>query len=114
VAPAPPPLTAYEPLVSDFGLAKFLVESPGPHTTSGAIRGTPAYMAPEQASGRHRDVTTAVDVYALGAILYELLVRRPPFAADTPLVTLDKVRSEHPTPPRALRAGLRPTWKPFV
>jgi hypothetical protein len=106
VAPAPPPLSAYEPLVSDFGLAKFLVESSGPHTTSGVIRGTPAYMAPEQASGRHRDVTTAVDVYALGAILYELLVRRPPFAADTPLATLDKVRSEHPTPPRALRTGL--------
>ena len=63
-------------------------------------------MAPEQATGHHRDITTAVDVYALGAILYELLVRRPPFHGDTPLAILDKVRNELPTPPRAIRHGL--------
>jgi tetratricopeptide (TPR) repeat protein len=100
------PLTAYVPQIADFGMAKFLVESNAPRTVTGVIRGTPAYMAPEQAAGQHRDITTAVDVYALGAILYELLVRRPPFHGDTPLAILDKVRSELPTPPRAIRHEL--------
>jgi hypothetical protein len=104
--PVLPTLNGYRPLISDFGLAKLLVESHGPQTTTGVIRGTPAYMAPEQASGRPEDVTTAVDVHALGAILYELLVRHPPFAGDTPLATLARVRSEIPRPPRALRSGL--------
>ena len=101
-----PPLSVHVPLISDFGLAKFLVESGAPHSATGVILGTPAYMAPEQATDQARDVTTAVDVYALGGILYELLVRRPPFTAATPLATLDKVRTEPPTRPRALRAGL--------
>ena len=100
------PLTAYLPQIADFGMAKFLVESHVAHTVTGVIRGTPAYMAPEQAAGQHRDITTAVDVYALGAILYELLVRRPPFSGDTPLAILDKVRREMPRPPRAIRNGL--------
>jgi tetratricopeptide (TPR) repeat protein len=63
-------------------------------------------MAPEQAAGHHRDITTAVDVYALGAILYELLVHRPPFTGDTPLAILDKVRCELPTRPRSVRDGI--------
>jgi Protein kinase domain len=103
---APLALSAYVPRIADFGMAKFLIESRGLQTATGVIQGTPGYMAPEQAAGRPRDVTTAVDVYALGAILYEMLVRRPPFAADTPLATLDKVRAEPPVPPRTHRPSL--------
>jgi tetratricopeptide (TPR) repeat protein len=105
-AAAPLALAAYVPRIADFGMAKFLIESRGLQTATGLIQGTPGYMAPEQAAGRPRDVTTAVDVYALGAILYEILVRRPPFAADTPLATLDKVRAESPAPPRTYRPSL--------
>jgi serine/threonine protein kinase len=104
----PFPLTAYIPRVTDFGLARFLMESRGPHTASGLVPGTPAYMAPEQAVGGQGDITIAADVYSLGAILYELLVLRPPFAADTPLATLEKVRTETPVAPRELRPGLPP------
>jgi tetratricopeptide (TPR) repeat protein len=100
------PLAAYVPRVADFGMAKLFLGPGSPHTTTGVIRGTPAYMAPEQAAGGPRDLTTAIDVYALGAVLYELLTRRPPFAAETPLATLDMIRTRAPIPPRALRSGL--------
>ncbi len=79
-----------EPFVTDFGLAKRL-ESSLDLTLSGAVLGSPNYMSPEQAAGRSREITTAADVYSLGAILYELLTGRPPFLADTPLATLRKV-----------------------
>ncbi len=73
-----------EPYLTDFGLAKVL-EQDSDLTHSGAVLGTPAYMSPEQAAGRSRDITTATDVYGLGAIFYELLSGRPPFrAASTP------------------------------
>jgi tetratricopeptide (TPR) repeat protein len=101
-------LTDFVPRITDFGLARLPVESCAPHTVSGLIQGTPAYMAPEQAAGRPRDVTTAVDVYSLGAILYETLLRRPPFVADTPLAILDMLRTEPPPRPRTLRADLPP------
>jgi tetratricopeptide (TPR) repeat protein/WD40 repeat protein len=89
------------PKISDFGLAKKLDEAAG-QTASGAILGTPSYMAPEQASGGKRPVGPAADVYALGAILYELLTGRPPFKAETTFDTLRQVLTEEPVPPRRL------------
>jgi hypothetical protein len=87
--------------VTDFGLAKQLDDPAGP-TRSGAIMGTPSYMAPEQAAG-DKDIGPAADVYALGAMLYECLTGRPPFKAATVLDTLDLVRTQEPVPPRALQ-----------
>jgi WD40 repeat protein/serine/threonine protein kinase len=86
------------PVVTDFGLAK-RVESPdlGGVTSSGSILGTPSYMAPEQAEGPREAVTTAVDIHALGAILFELLVGRPPFRGDSVMETLCQVRELEPT-----------------
>jgi predicted Ser/Thr protein kinase len=87
------------PTVTDFGLAR--VSQPGSEdrTRSGTILGTPGYAAPEQAAGRTRQVGHASDVYSLGAVLYRLLVGRPPFMAATPHETLLQVISEDPTPP---------------
>jgi WD40 repeat protein len=89
------------PKITDFGLAKILdggvdAAGVGKSTASGAIVGTPSYMAPEQAGGRTREVGPATDVYALGAILYELLTGRPPFNADTQLEILLQVQAEEP------------------
>jgi WD40 repeat protein len=97
------------PKVTDFGLAKQFQGAEGPGgdcTASGAIVGTPNYMAPEQAAGRPREVGPASDVYALGAILYELLTGRPPFRADTALETLRQVVSEEPVSPSRLQPRL--------
>jgi serine/threonine protein kinase len=89
--------TDNSPKITDFGLAKLLGDMDG-HTASGAIMGTPSYMAPEQAGGRTRTIGPAVDVYALGAILYELLTGCPPFQAATPLDTIMLVVTEEPVP----------------
>jgi formylglycine-generating enzyme required for sulfatase activity len=88
--------------VTDFGLAKKLDAASG-QTASGAILGTPSYMAPEQAGGKSKEVGPAADVYALGAILYECLTGRPPFKAATALDTLLLVLSEEPVPVRQLQ-----------
>jgi WD40 repeat protein len=94
------------PKITDFGLAK-LQESLDPTVTpSGAILGTPCYMAPEQAGGKNKAVSTAADVYSLGAILYEVLAGRPPFQGGTVLETLRQVETQEPIPPGRLRAGL--------
>ena len=94
------PLEELVPLVTDFGLAKRFEGSGAALTQSGSIVGTPNYMAPEQAEGRRESVTTAADVHALGAILFELLTGRPPFRGNTMLETLRMVReqdADHPS-----------------
>jgi serine/threonine-protein kinase len=85
------------PKIADFGLAKQL-NDPESLTRSGAILGTPSYMAPEQAEGKKNAIGPASDVYALGSILYHMLTGRPPFKADSPLETLKRVVTEEPEP----------------
>jgi serine/threonine-protein kinase len=89
------------PKVTDFGLAKSLVSDSG-LTRSDSIMGSPGYMAPEQAGGRTKQVGPPADVYALGAILYELLTGRPPFVGATILETLEQVRTTEPVAPSRL------------
>ena len=91
------------PRSSDFGLARRL-EGSGELTLSGVPLGTPSYMAPEQAQGRKDAIGPATDVYALGAILYEMLTGRPPFRAETPTATLQQVLHDDPVPPSRLNA----------
>ena len=93
------------PKLTDFGLAKKLDVDEG-RTRSGAIMGTPSFMAPEQAGGKHGAIGPAADIYALGAILYDLVTGRPPFKAATPLDTVLQVLSEEPVPPGRLQPGL--------
>lgn len=90
------------PKITDFGLAKRL-DSDLSNTCSGTVLGTPYYMAPEQARGQGRQVGPAADVHALGAILYEMLVGRPPFQGSTALETLEQVCTQEPVPPRRLQ-----------
>ena len=87
------------PKITDFGLAKLREDDQG-QTRTGDVMGTPTYMAPEQALGNSKLAGPAADVYALGAVLYETLVGKPPFRGDSTLQTLDLVRSK---PPQRLR-----------
>jgi WD40 repeat protein len=87
-----------KPHLTDFGVAKRL-DADVDLTQSGAILGTPAYMAPEQASGRRGVVTIASDVYGLGGIFYALLTGKAPFGGDSVIETLQAVRERSPTPP---------------
>jgi WD40 repeat protein/serine/threonine protein kinase len=94
------------PKITDFGLAKQLQDADaraaGP-TRTGAVMGTPSYIAPEQASGRSGAVGPAADIYSLGSILYELLTGRPPFRGETPLDTVLQVMTDEPIAPRRLQ-----------
>jgi eukaryotic-like serine/threonine-protein kinase len=97
-------ISDFEPKVTDFGLAKRLDQPRGP-TRSGVVLGTPSYMAPEQASNGGQALDPRVDVYALGAILYELVTGRPPFKGESALDTLQLVVHEEPVSPARLRPG---------
>jgi WD40 repeat protein len=91
-----------QPHVTDFGLAR-RVEGDS-HTRTGSIVGTPSYMPPEQARAE-KVLTTGVDIYSLGAVLYELLTGRPPFQARTPWDTIQQVLERDPQPPRQINPG---------
>jgi len=93
------------PKITDFGLAR-RAESAQGLTQSGAIVGTPSYMAPEQAGSKKQGINPATDVYALGAILYECLTGRPPFRAATVMETIHQVIHDDPVPPSKLVPGL--------
>src|SRR5262249_34117747 len=90
------------PKITDFGLAKRLDAADGP-TITGNIVGTPSYMAPEQAAGKGKEIGPATDVYALGAILYEMLTGRMPFDAGSAWDTILLVTNADPVPPRRLQ-----------
>ncbi|MCW8141818.1 MAG: serine/threonine protein kinase, partial [Planctomycetota bacterium] len=92
------------PLLADFGLAKD-VGADGV-TVTGEVMGTPAYMAPEQATADHARVDRRADVYALGATLYEALTGRPPFVGGSAINVLRQVVEDPPVPPSRLRPGL--------
>jgi WD40 repeat protein/serine/threonine protein kinase len=94
-----------QPHLTDFGLAK-LVEKESTLTHTNMVMGTPAYMSPEQARGEARDVTTAADVYGLGAVLYETLTGSPPFAGGTSMETIRQVLEQEPKRPSL--------WNPAV
>jgi serine/threonine-protein kinase len=89
------------PKITDFGLARRLEDEAG-ITATGIALGTPSYMAPEQARARREAVGPLADVYALGAILYELLTGRPPFRAETAAYTIHEVITRDPVPPTRL------------
>jgi WD40 repeat protein/serine/threonine protein kinase len=105
LTPDPWPLT---PKIADFGLAKDLAGDgvSSFQTRTGEIMGTPSYMAPEQAEVKPREIGPAVDIYALGAILYELLTGRPPFKGESTLDTLEQVRTQEPVAPSRLQPRL--------
>ena len=95
--------TSYLLKIADFGLAKRLDAESTAWTQDGAVLGTVSYMAPEQAAGRVREIGPAVDVYALGGILYELLTGRPPFQADSWNEMIQQVLQDEPAPPARLQ-----------
>ena len=98
-----------QPHVTDFGLAK-LAEADSDLTLSGMLLGTPNFMSPEQAAGKAKALTTQTDIYGLGAVLYFLLTRHPPFEGATPLETMRKVAEEEPAPMQKRSAGMLECW----
>lgn len=100
--------TEGRPWVTDFGMAA-LLDDERRLTVTKAILGKPDYMSPEQAnprSGSSARLTTASDIFSLGAVLYRALTGRLPFAAETPLATLERIRNDNPVSPRALSAAV--------
>jgi WD40 repeat protein len=97
-------LESYLPLVTDFGLARLLDEDPS-LTRTFQVAGTPLYMAPEQARGDRRNLTARTDVYAIGVLLYDLLVGAPPYAGETSDVLI-QLQMTAPTPPRRRAPGI--------
>jgi serine/threonine protein kinase len=97
-------LSDYQPVVSDFGIARLADDHT--MTQTGQILGTPAYMPPEVANARPGKLTTAVDIYGLGAILYEVLAGRPPHQGENSAATLSLAQRGEITPPRLIRPGL--------
>jgi eukaryotic-like serine/threonine-protein kinase len=95
-------LNQFAPKITDFGIAKRLFGDSS-ETRDGEVIGTPAYMAPEQASGQLQQVGPTTDIYALGVVLYEMLTGRVPLQGPTTLDTLVLVRTEEPIPPRRLQ-----------
>lgn len=102
---SPACLAECEPKLTDFGLAKLTEGLTGP-TRTGAVLGTPAYMAPEQADGRWGPISPATDVYALGVLLYELLTGKPPFLGSTDVDTVRQLLAEEPRSLTGIRADL--------
>jgi WD40 repeat protein len=100
--PLPFGLAAGDVKISDFGLARRL-DSEAVKTKTGLVMGTPSYLAPEMAAGRHKAAGPACDVYGLGAILYECLTGRPPFRGETPTDTIMLVLHQEPVPPGRLQ-----------
>jgi serine/threonine-protein kinase len=99
--------------VMDFGLAKDLYSAVG-LTKPGTVMGTPSYMAPEQASGKNSEVDRSSDVYALGAILYELVTGKPPFKDARMMETIRQVLEDPVVPPSKLRAGISPEIESLI
>jgi WD40 repeat protein/tRNA A-37 threonylcarbamoyl transferase component Bud32 len=91
--------------IADFGLVKLLNVESG-LTRTDSVLGSPSYMAPEQAEGKTKEIGPAADLYALGAILYELLTGRPPFRGATVLDTLQQVKTAEPVPPSRIVPGV--------
>lgn len=108
---------AGRPYVSDFGLAKRVrSDDDADHslTESGAIIGTPGYMAPEQAAGERSAISSATDVYSLGAILYACMTGRAPFQAATAVDTLMMILEQEPPPPRLLNSKIDPDLEMII
>jgi tetratricopeptide (TPR) repeat protein len=99
-------------VITDFGLARATTERDPQVTSDAALRGTPAYMAPEQVEGR--PPTPASDIYALGVVLFELATGRVPFREDTALATATARLHKAPPDPRALRRNLPPRWRKTI
>lgn len=94
------------PKIADFGLAKLFNSTGQQLTASNMILGTPAYMSPEQATGKTKEITKASDVYALGAILYSMLAGQPPFTGDSSIDVINKVQNATPSRPSRINARI--------